>query len=598
MNLRILLLVTALGGLAACTGGEADAPARQVMDGAVKNQVRIAIKSEPVGLNPVLSVQNISRYVTEQIFQTLNDYDPETFELVPLLASVPTLEPDPSGQGGTVYRYTIDSLATWPNGTPVTAHDVAFSLKAIMNPLVRSGPYRPYYEMVREVQPEPEDDRSFRIVTRRPYILAAEALADLYVYPAYAYDPDDLLRRIPLAALTDPTRSSRSLLRDYPELRTFADRFNDPEVGFNPDRIVGSGPYALVDWVPGQELLLRRRDNYWAGERTAARFVAVSRELRFRIIADNTTTINALRDQAVDVVLDLPEDEFLQLRDDPYLTQFYDFRAVPGFKYFSILLNQDDPLLRDSLTRRALAHIIDVDQLIDQLLPGLARRIVGPVLPTKAYYNETLTEIPYDLDHARELLRQAGWEDTNGDGTLDRLINGQRRELRFQLLSYPTPTSEAITLVTAEGARKVGIGIEVIRREPRSLLASLDAGNFTASIYGQGFEPTPDDFSQVWLSTSVPPNGTNRSNFRSAEADSLIRRIATMTDEEQRADLYRRFQEIVYANQPMIFLYSPYDRIVVAKRFDYEVTSIAPNLKFNALRLTSSSAPDPSTTAE
>ena len=586
MRLRLLLLVTALGGLCACTGGEqgrqngVGAGAQDAAD----RRVRIALKAEPVGLNPILSVQNVSRYVTEQIFQTLNDHDSQTFELIPLLASVPSIAEDPTGEGGTFYRYTIDSLARWPDGSPVTARDVAFSLKAIMNPLVQAGPYRHYYEMVRDVVADSAAARTFSVITRRPYILAAEAMADLYIYPEYAYDPQGLLRGVPLPELTDPDASSRRLLREYPQLRDFANFFNDPELGFDPDRITGSGPYALVDWQPGQQLLLRRRDNYWGLQRAEDRFAAVPDELLFRIIPDNTTTVNALRDRLVDVVIDIPEDEFVQLRDDDYLTRYYDFRVVPGFKYFSILLNQDDPLLSDSLTRRALAHTVNVDQLIEQLLPGLARRVVGPVLPTKSYFNSQLPGIPYDTDRARALLRQAGWSDTNGDGTVDKLIDGQRRELRFQLLSYPTPTSEAVTLVVAEGARAVGADVQVTKREPRALLSLLDAGNFSAAFYGQGSEPTPDDFAQVWLSSSVPPSGTNRSNFRNAEADSLIRRIATMADGEERTALYRRFQEIVYANQPMIFLYSPYDRVVVAKRFDYTVSSIAPNLRFNALR--------------
>ena len=183
------------------------------------------------------------------------------------------------------------------------------------------------------------------------------------------------------------------------------------------------------------------------------------------------------------------------------------------------------------------------------------------------------------------MLKEAGWEDTNGNGILDKEIDGERREFSFQLLSFNTPTSESFTIVAAEGARQVGVDIEVIRMEGRTLIKRLNDGNFTAAFNGQGVEPTPDDFSQVWLSTSVPPTGTNRVNFQNAEADSLIRKISVTMDSTSRSTLYHRFQEIIYANQPMIFLYSPFDLVVVSKRFDYQVSSIAPNLKFNALRL-------------
>lgn len=587
MKLPLLLLTFGLGGLIACTGGGKASDSSSSGPTPTGAEVRISLKAEPMGLNPILSVQSTARYVSEQIFQTLNEQDPQTFELVPVLASVPVIEENEAG--ATTYRYTLDSLARWPNGSPVTVSDVVFSFKALMNPLVEAGPYRPYYEMVHDVVPDPLDpQRTFRVTTKRPYILAAEAIGDMYIYPEYAYDPEGLLSDIPLSQLTDAAEVRRLLDSDT-RLRAFAEFFNDPALSYDPQRIVGSGPYELVAWEAGQQLRLQRRDDYWGLATGEYRLSAYPAYLSFVIIPDPATTINALRDLAVDVVIDLPVEEFQQLRDDEYLKKYYDFVAVPGFRYFSILLNQDDPLLADSLTRRALAHTVDVDQLIDQLLPGLARRIVGPVLPTKPYYNQQLPNIPFDLDLARQLLERAGWKDTNGDGIVDRLIDGERRELSFQLLSYPTSTSEAVTLVIAESARRVGIDVEVVTREPRALLSSLDAGDFTASFYGLGFEPTPDDFAQLWSSTSVPPAGTNRGNFQNAEADRLITKIATTTTPAERAALYRRFQEIVYANQPMIFLYSPYDRVVISKRFDYKISSIAPNVRFNTLRLQDSS---------
>ncbi|WP_168797555.1 ABC transporter substrate-binding protein [Neolewinella litorea] len=573
-------MAATLSTVLACTNGglktdiaEGRAPA---------NEVRIVLKAEPLGLNPILSVQSISRYLTEQIFQTLNSQDPQTFELRPGLASLPETVRLPDG--GLSYHYEIDSAATWPNGKPVLASDVVFSLKVLLNPLVEAGPFRPYYSMIRDVAVDPEDPRSFDVITRGPYLLAAQAIGDLYVYPEYAYDPEGLLRDVPLDELSDPERADE-LVKEIKELRQFAERFNDPAVGYEPDRVVGSGPYELVSWEPGDRLRLRRRDNYWARDRSEEWLAAYPQNLTFLIIPDNTTTANALRDHLVDVVVDMPIEQYQDLRDEEYLQQYYDFVTVPSFKYYSILLNQADPLLRDSLTRRALAHLVDVDQIITQLLPGLAERIIGPVLPAKDYYNRELPAIAYDVEKARDLLRRAGWRDTNDNHILDKVIDGERRELSFELLSTPSPTSEAVALEIAQSARAVGVDIRVMRQEPRTLLQELTTGNFTASFYGQGFEPTPDDFSQVWSSTSVPPSGTNRANFQNAEADSLIVRIARTIDPQSRAPLYRRFQEIIYDNQPMIFLYSPFDRLVVSKRLEYAPTSLAPNVNFNTLRI-------------
>ncbi len=579
MKMFQLTFTACLCGLLSCTGAEEGEGAEPPFSR--QSNVRISIKAEPDGLNPVLSTQSLSRYVYEQIFQTLNGQDPLTYELVPLLATTPVIEQEADGTPS--YSYLIDSTARWPNGSSVTADDVVFSMKVVMNPLVDSGPYRLYYEMVEDIHVDPRNPLAFRVVTKRPYILAAQAIADLYIYPEYAYDPEGVMRAIPLAALTDAA-SARELERGSQALRRFATRFNDPVTGFDTARIVGSGPYALESWEADTKLVLRRRDNYWGGKGDG-QLVAIPESLTYLVISDPGTNINALRDMIVDVVVDLPVDVFQQLQRDTYLSSRYDFVAVPGFKYFSILLNEEDPLFRDSITRRALAHTVNVDEIIARVLPGLAQRIVGPVLPSKSYYNAALPTVPFDLSRAATLLREAGWADTNDNGILDKVIDGERVEFSFQLLSFNTSTSEAFTLAMAQEARRVGIDIEVTRMEGRALIKRLNDGKFTAAFNGQGGEPTPDDFSQVWSSTSVPPSGTNRVNFQNAEADSLVQQISTTMDSSVRKDLYYRFQEIIYANQPMIFLYSPYDLVVVSKRFDYRASSIAPNLEFNALRV-------------
>ncbi|WP_157974403.1 ABC transporter substrate-binding protein [Lewinella sp. IMCC34183] len=552
-----------------------------------ENEIRIVLKADPPGLNPILSTHSLSRYVSQQIFQTLNAKDPETFELRPCLASLPEVDTLPTG--GLSYRYHLDTAARWPNNEPVRVSDVIFSLKAMLNLRVNAGPYRSYYSMISDIVPE-EESGCFRVLTKEPYLLAAEAIGDLYIYPEYAYDPAGDLRSVSLSELTDSATAKRLEKESKPLLR-FADRFNDRRTSTDPDRIVGSGPYRLTGWESGSKVRLERRPDYWASGRSEPWLMAIPEVLTFLIITDNTATANALRSNLADVVVDMPVEQFKDLRKEEFLQQRYDFITVPSFKYFNILLNQDDPLLADSLTRRALAHSVNVDKILSNLLPNLAERVIGPVLPTKEYYNRELPPIPYDLAKARELLRKAGWEDTDGDNVLEKVIDGERRDLRFDLLSFPTPTSEAVSIVTAQGAKKVGFDIRVVLQDPHKVMNRLNGGEYVASFYGQGFEPTPDDFSQLWSSTSIPPAGSNRGNFQNFEADSLIDRIALTTDGAERVPLYRRFQEIVYDNQPMIFLYSPYDRLVVSKRLQYQVSSLAPNLNFNALAVVPSDGP-------
>ena len=578
--LGLLLLA---GSLTACrTDADGPATAEEVTFKRTDNAPVIVLTNEPAGLNPILTTDGTSRYVWSMMYQTLNTKDLQTYEQAPLLASLPKIQNEPGG--GVSYSYDIDPDATWPNGLPITSADVVFSLKALLNPLVESGAYRPYYSMIERVIISPANERRFKVMTREPYILSQEAIGSLVIYPEYIFDPEGLLRSVSLDDFTNTARAERLAERN-PNMAAFAEAFNSPEGRRTPDRVVGSGPYRLDEWVDGQRVRLVARDDYWAADRSEEAFAQGPDTLVYQWVADNNTVVNGLRDEALDVVVNLDVEQFRELRDDPFLSARYHFETVPSLKYFSILLNQNDPLLADVNTRRALAHAVDVDVIVEEMFGGLATRVSGPILQGKSYYNDDLALIPFDVEEAKRLLAEAGWADTNGDGVVDKEIDGQRRELRFELLSFPSAVAEGVSLIAAEGMKAAGADVEVVQREGRALYGQLNKGDYTASLFGQGFDPGPDELTQVWASTSVPPNGSNRSGFADAEADRLIRQIKATTNARERDPLYRRFQELVYENQPMIFLFSPDDRVLVSKRFDFEPTSISPNVAFNALEL-------------
>ncbi len=589
MNLRLFLCLLLAGGLLTfCKKSDsAGTEATATVDPATlsfkrtENTVRIGIRTEPPGLNPILSTQASARYVSEMVFQTLNSQHPQTYAQVPSLASVADISKE--ADGGVAYAYVLDEQATWPNGMPITATDVIFSLKVVLHPLVASGAYRPYYATVTNIVTSPNNEKRFKVMTSGPYLLAEQALGSLTIYPEYAYDPEGLLRKVPLTDFTNAAKIEK-LAESDPNLKAFAEFFSVPERGHDPELVVGSGPYRLVSWEEGQRITLERKPNYWGLKKNEDWLAARPESIIFEIIPDDNTMANALRDELVDVVVDMGVDQFKELHDDEFLQQRYSFSAVPSFKYFSILLNQQHPLFREVETRRAMAYLMDVDAMIAQIFSEeLATRVASPVLPAKSYYHDGLELIPYNPERAVELLSAAGWTDTNGDGTVDKEIDGKREELSFEFLIFPSPAGESVGTLVAEWAKAVGVDIRVVRQDIRALYGELNKGNFSMAITGFGFDPNPDDFTQVWASTSVPPNGTNRGGFNNPEADQLIKQIRVTLDDASRAPLYRRFQEIVYENQPMIFLFSPKDRVVVSKRFDFEAKSIAPNVSFNAL---------------
>lgn len=533
------------------------------------NVVAMRLPEEPEVLNPILSTQSYARYVFEHIFQTLNDQDLQTYELVPLLASLPEVRE--GADGATSYRYQLNEDASWPNGSPVTTADVAFSMKALFNPLVGAGRMRSFYTDITDLIIE--DERTFTIELGQAYFLTDYALAALYIYPEYAYDPDGLLADVTVAELSDVDNAAR-LAEENANLKAFADGFQSFETTHEPDKIIGSGAYELSRWDAQQRLVLSKRDDYWANDTDNAALRALPEGLEFEIIPDQQTATVAIQDELIDVMVDMDPERFVELSQNELMTEKYNFDTEPSFQLYSVIINMDDPMLSDAKTRRAMGHLMNVDLLNEEYYNNMGKRTSNPVLPARTYYDENLALIDYDQAEAERLLTEAGWGDTDGDGILDR--NGEAFELT--MLLFETPIGQAIGQLMRESCRQAGIELKTEAMAGRAVYGKLNEGDYQMSVYAQGFQPSPDEFSQGWLTTSVYPNGTNRARFGDETSDALINQIRVTVDADERAALYKEMQAIFYEETPMIPLFSPLIRLVYSKRFDVQTSSITPGV--------------------
>ncbi len=543
-----------------------------------ENIVHLNLAAEPRSLNPLLTVQGYDRYVHEQIFQSLNGQDPVTFAPTPLLAGLPEVL---AGEDkGVDYVYEIQPTATWPNGDAVTAADVVFTLKVLFNPLVAAAPYRPYFNMISNVVLSPGNERRFKIQTDRPYILSQAAIGSLQIYPAYVYDPEGLLNNIRLSDLLNPNTAQR-LADTNEQLKQFAEQFNDAAWGREPNKVVGSGPYQLVSWEAGQNLRLEKRANYWANSSKEGLLAAGPDALIYNFVRDGATVANAVRSQELDVAAEIETGVFQEMQNESSTKQYYELPTVAGYKYYSLLLNTKDPKLADKRSRRALAHLVDVENIIETLYGGMAVQITNPILPQKDYYKADLPPIPYSTQLAASLLAEAGWADSNGNGILDKNINGELQELELAFLSFSSDISKNIALLLQESAASVGVKIEVTILDPKVLVGRLNSGDYHIATMGAGSDPNLDDLTQAWSTKSVPPAGTNRTRFGNAYSDQLIDKIRVTLNERERFTLYQEIQQIIYDEQPMIFLFAPAERMAISKRFRADPTSIAPGYKVN-----------------
>ncbi len=547
-----------------------------------ENTVYVRLPAEPDKINPLITTSGYSRIVYEPIFLYLLQFDPQTLQPEPQLAtSRPEIKEITDGpyEGGVSYTFEIHESAVWDNGEPITAKDFEFTLKALFNPNVAAGPVRGYLEFIRDLSIDPENPKKFTVYTNQKYIVGEAAIGNIPIYPAYIYDRNDLMAAFTLADLTDPERA-KSLEGDE-RLKEFADVFNSADYGNKPENVVGSGPYSFESWEPGQQIVLSRKQNWWGDELTSEYplLTGYPDKIVYKVIPDQTTAVAALKDQSIDVTAQIDAKDFTDLKDNELVNDNYNLYSPTALQYYYIGINTKDRTgkLTDKRVRRALAHLVDVDQLIEDLFYGLAQRTVGPIHPSKPYYNNDLAPIQYNVNKAKELLAEAGWNDSDGDGVVDKEIDGEKVDMRINYItSSASKFGQNLAEIMKANFQQAGIELNIELMEFRQLIERLRNRDYEMHSGGWGQDPVPTDLKQIWHTESDRPDGSNRSGFGNAETDELIDEIRVTLNEEEREAMYLRIQEIIYEEQPYIFLFSPRERVAIHKRFNTAVTSLRP----------------------
>lgn len=553
------------------------------------NTVFARLPGEPDKLNPLLTTSTYSRMVYEQIYLYLLHFDPVTLEMKPQLAKArPEKTVINSGpyEGGIAYSYEIIDEAVWDNGSPITGYDMEFTFKAIFNPKVQSAPIRAYLDFIRDIEVDPENAKKFTVYTNEKYIKGEEAINNLPIFPTYVYDADGLMKNIPLKEMTGASDVDQ-LLATYPDAQTFADQFNEIKFSREKAGLIGAGPYAFEEWETGQRIVLKKKADWW-GDDLVERFpllTAFPDQINYIIMPDQNTALAALKDESIDVTAQIDAKDFTELKENELVQQLFNLHNPISLVYYYVGINNQSPKLADKRVRRALAHLVNVNELIDDLFFGYAERQVGPFHPSKKYYNKALAPIDFNIEKAVALLKEAGWEDTNGNGIVDKIINGETVEMELRYLtSSGSKFGKKTSLLLQDNAKKAGVQINIEAKDFKVLIEDLKKRDYELNGGGWAQSPGVDDPKQIWHSASDTPDGTNRLGFHNDEVDALIDQIRITMDEEERNKMYLRFQEIVYEEQPCIFLIAPQERLAIHKRFEARPTLVRPGFVANEFR--------------
>ena len=587
---HLLFLSTALMLFVACNACKNDAKTVATSTPITGNNVYVRLGNEPNTLNLLMTEDASSIHVGNQIFQSLLEFDPKTLELTPVLAKsrpIVTHVDTGSCKGGASYMYEIREEATWGDGAPVTAADVVFTIKAILNKKSGASNYRSSIDFIKNVTIDAANPKKFTIWTDKRYILAETNVSVMPIFSEKACDTEGSLKNISIADLAKAAKDSTVKL-DMAALAAFSTQFQQPKFSREPVGVVGSGPYQLVEWKSGERIVLRKKTNWWGDKLVASvpSLTALPEQIFFKVIADEAAAMALVKDGQLDVATRLSPKQFVEMQKDPKLMEIYTFSTAPTNNVAFLGINCKDPKLNDRRTRHAIAHLLNTTDLIKTIMNGFAEPCATPFLPSKPYYDTTIKNPEYSLEKAKTLLAEAGWKNTNGDSTLDKRINGKQTEfvLRYSFASI-NPASKNIGLILQDDAKKVGIKIELVPLEAKAFAETMKKRGFDLFLGQHGLNAALDDPKESWATVNNTPDGGNRFQFENKQADVLIDKIRSELDQTKRDVLYKQFQKLVTDEQPAIFLFATKDRIVLNKRFEIATTLRRPGYVLGQFKL-------------
>ncbi|WP_276497006.1 ABC transporter substrate-binding protein [Pontibacter litorisediminis] len=544
--------------------------------------MRVRLSAEPETLSPVSYNHASALQIINLLFQSLLSADLGTNEIKPFLAEdMPIVERHDSI---TLFTYTIRKEAEWANGSPVTAKDVAFTLKVAKAPLLNNESLRPQLEFIQDIRIDEADPRRFTLVCAG-YAPEMELLTgDFFILPAYLYDPEGLLQHVAVADLNEDL----SGLENDEKLKTFAAKYNAPAFGRDPKLLQGSGGYTLENWENGQYLTLTRKKDWWGNNTSNTQHLtAIPQRVSFQVIPDITTALLALKNRQLDVLEGIPAAEFEQLKQQKAFLQDYALHTPDAYEFVYAGINTRKQKFSDKRTRQAIAYLLDPESVIKVAMQQYGTPTVGPIPPTVThFYNTDLRPYTYSPDKASSLLKSAGWV-RQQDGWYKN-IDGQRQMLTIEVLYRAgSTTHENAATILQQNAANIGIPVQVQGVESSLLASRSKQHDFDMFFRSLGGNPFAFNFKPLLHTDFANEGGLNYTGFGTPESDQILDKISsTATSQDELATLLKRLQAIMHEEAAFVSMFYTKERVAIHRRFtNTKISGLKPNYDVSAFTL-------------
>ena len=528
---RILVTLVAVLLVAACQSGSpteetvvAKRDAQRLITGTI---------SDPKTFNVLLAVDQTSASAVSAVFDSLVRLNPKTVEMEPSLAERWEYNAD-----GTVCTLHLRHDVRWHDGQPLTAADVAFTFDAIYDDRVPNSMKHLLLIDGQRIRVEVVDDYTVRLTLPRPFAPLINSLGEA-ILPKHLLAP----------SLADGT---------------FVQLWG---IDTPPTKVVGSGPYRIVRYVPAQFIEYERNPDYWMKDDAGAPLPYLQAQTLLIVPNQDTLYLKFLAGQT-DAHPARPEEVAdLRAKADALKISVQENGLETGSTFVAFNRNpghyvhgeQHDPRLAwftDPHFLRAIAHAIDKQSMIVNCLNGYGQPAVAEISPeNKPYHNPNLTDYPYDLDEARHLLKEGGYEDRDGDGVIE---DSDGHPVEFALYTNAgNQVREKMCSILKADWTHLGIKVNYRPLDFTTLVEKLDhTYDWDAVLIGFTGTTEPNNGANLLRSSGNlhvwNPSQSKPATPWEAEIDALLDQGSRELDVEKRRRFYWRIQEILHEQLPMI----------------------------------------------
>ncbi len=511
-----------------------------------------ATTSDPKSFNPLLAKETSTTSVLSLLFEGLTTVDPFTLKVIPSLAESWEVSED-----GLTWVFHLRRDVRWSDGVPLTADDVLFTFNDLI-----------FNELI------PSSSRDIFMVDNQPFkIEKVDAYTVRFILP-FKFAPF-------LRSLSEDILPKHKL---EPALK--AGKFNFTwGIDTDPREIVGTGPFRMVQYRPGERIMFEKNPHYWKKSAEGDPLPYLDRVILLIVQSVDTVILKFLEGE-VDAC-GLRGVDYPLLKPKEAQGNFTVYDAGPDFSTNFIAFNQNSRINSETNKpfvnpiklkwfanldfRRAVAHAIDKKKMIEIVLNGLGYPQYAAMSPSAGFfYNPDVSKYEYDLNVARQILNDAGFQDRDGDGIRED-PDGNKVEFSFITSASDSERLQFAGIIRHD-LEKLGLKINFQAVEFNALVAKLTSNyEWESMLLGLTGGVEPHFGKNVWSSDGQlhfwNPGHPKPSSSWEARVDELFKLGVQELDENKRKIFYDEHQLLVSKELPLIYTVLEANLFAVRNKF-------------------------------